>query len=385
MIRAPAGRKVSVLVADGGDHYKILEQIYHLLGDRYDVTFYVVDTGRYDYTELFPSIRKAKALRCGWRGIPFFAKLLWYGARYDVINISTGPDGSHFTELFRIVCFYLCCRLYRDKIVFTVRNTHPYLPTTPGLFSRLRWRSLRLLRRFTFETQTMRDAFVEATGMRDALVGVSYDRYSDVVPVTDVASHAAGKIRIGLLGSVNEQRRDYESVRQALSELSQDERAGIGLVTLGMCAGGADHPVIRRLSALVEVDCRDGFLSEGEFVERGMSCALLLSPLTPAKAYGVFNGSGSFGDAICLRRPMILPRFADPRQEFAPVCIYYAATGELADIFRNAGGLAQACAAAGVFERYSTTRVLEGLLADLELNCDLSVLGDRPAHKGADG
>lgn len=368
----PQDKKVRVLIADGGDHYKILEQIYHLLGNKYDVTFYVIDNKRYDYEELFPSIRKAKVLRCGMRGIPFFAKLLFHGARFDVINISTGPDGSHFTELFRIVCFYLCCVIYRRKIIFTVRNTAPYLPTRTDLFSRIRCSSIRLLRRFTFETQTMRDAFVEASGIRNALLAVSYDRYSDVSgPAAEPRMRADTdpRVRVGLLGSVNEQRRDYESICHALGELDAGERARLVLVTLGMCARGADHPVMQRLARMVEIDCRDGMLSEKEFLARGISCDLLLSPLTPRKAYGVFNGSGSFGDAIYLRKRMILPRFADPKDEFASVCIYYSSTGELADIFRNAGELSRAAASSGVFERFTTTRVLDNLLRDLQLNC----------------
>jgi hypothetical protein len=369
-VSCPPGRTPRILVADGGDHYKILEQIYHLLHPHGNLTFYIVSSRHYDYRELFPSAVKTRVITSGLRGIPFYFMLLFRGARYDVINISTGPDGTHYTDLFRILCFHLCCLLYRHKIIFTVRNTLPYLPSTPGLFASIRSRSLRLLKRFTFETATMRDAFVEASGIRNALLGVSYDRYSDLLTAEMQKKYTAPhgrRIRIGLLGSVNELRRDYGMVAEALATLGDAERSRLMFVTLGMCMGGREHPAIARLAAHVEVDVQAGVLSEDEFVERGCSCDLLISPLTLRKAYGVLNGSGSFGDAIFLRKKMILPRFADPRDEFAALCIYYADARELADVFRNAERHLAEGVPADTFERFTTRNVFKSLRMDLRL------------------
>ena len=53
--------------------------------------------------------------------------------------------------------------------------------------------------------------------------------------------------------------------------MSPSERAGIELVTLGMCAGGEDHPVVRRLLQLVSVDAQAGVLSESDFGHRALS------------------------------------------------------------------------------------------------------------------
>ena len=70
------------------------------------------------------------------------------------------------------------------------------------------------------------------------------------------------------------------------------------------------------ISRLAEVDCRGGLLSEIELIERGSACSVLLAPFGFDRPVGTFHGSGSFGDAIFLRRTLIMPRFADTDEEF---------------------------------------------------------------------
>ena len=55
----------------------------------------------------------------------------------------------------------------------------------------------------------MRDTFVESAGINNALLGISYDRYSDVYvgPADLPKTPRHGKIRIGLLGPVSEARK----------------------------------------------------------------------------------------------------------------------------------------------------------------------------------
>ncbi len=328
-------RKLNVLIAEGGDHYKILEQIYHLLHDKCELTFYIIDPKRYDYKELFPSVVNARVLTCNLRGFPFFIWLLFYGAKYDVINISTGPDGSHISDLVRIVVFYLCCLVYGRKIVLTLRNIYPYLESTPGLLAFIRSRSIRHVRRFTFETHTMRRVFSRRANRQDMLLGVSYDKYADVTVPGDTRSTAPprdGKIRIGLLGTVNEERRDYSMICDALQTMPAQQRSRLLFVTLGECREGANHRAIKALSAFVEVDCREGLLSERDLVARGRICDLLMASLTRERAYGTLRGSGSFGDAVYLQKRLILPQHADMEGEFAPMCIYYSDAAELAEI-----------------------------------------------------
>lgn len=363
-------RKLKVLVAEAGDHYKILEQIFHLLHDKCELNFFIINPERYDYRELFPSSVDSRVLICGQRGFLFFAWLLFYGSRYDLINISTGPDGGHISELVRIVFFYLCCLIYGSKIVLTLRNTYPYLESTPGLFAFIRSRAIRHVKRFTFETHTMRRVFSERSERNDMLLGVSYDKYSDVtVPSDRGAARLPGdiRVRIGLLGTVNEERRDYRLVGEALRLLLPEQRARLIFVTLGECRGGLYHRAITELSSCVEVDCREGLLSEQELAARGRACDLLMSPLNSQKAYGTLHGSGSFGDAVYLGKKLILPSFADEGKEFENLCIYYSDAASLADILRNIPGHFGRPVSPHYLEQFTTGNVYKNLLIDLEL------------------
>lgn len=369
-VRSDENRKLKVLVAEAGDHYKILEQIYHLLHDKCDLTFYLIDPKRYDYRELFPSARNARLLTCNLRGFLFFVWLLFYGARYDVINISTGPDGNHYSEIVRIVPFYLCCLLYGRKIILTLRNTRQYMESTPGVFAWLRRRAIQHVRRFTFETRTMRRIFAKSVSRKDLLLGVSYDKYTDVaVPGDDGSGQPLrdGKIRIGLLGTVNEERRDYSVICDALGLLSPEQRSWLVFVTLGQCNEGLDHPAMKKLSQLAAVDCQAGLLSELDLVVRGRACELLMATLASTKGYGTLHGSGAFGDAVHLQKRLILPRHADSEEEFAPICIYYSDAGELANVLGNLVHKLDQPIAPGFLDQFRKENVYTALIEDLRL------------------
>ena len=362
--------KLKVLVAEAGDHYKILEQIYHLLHDKCELTFLIIKPKNYDYKDLFPSAAHSRLLICKQRGFLFFAWLVFYAPKYDLINISTGPDGNHFSELIRIILFYLYCVIFGEKTVLTIRNTYSYLESTPGLFAFIRSRAIRHVKRFTFETQTMRRVFSESAKRRDLLLGVSYDKYSDVTVPGDIGSvqqaHES-KVRIGLLGTVNEERRNYALVSQALTLLPSDQREKFMFVTLGECINGTNNRVMKSLSRYVEVDCREGLLTERELAARGRACDVLMAPLNELKAYGTLHGSGSFGDAVYLGKKLILPAFADANREFGDLCIYYSDSSTLAQVLGNIRSLVSPSVSRCFLEKFATRNVLATLRRDLNL------------------
>jgi hypothetical protein len=54
------------------------------------------------------------------------------------------------------------------------------------------------------------------------------------------------------------------------------------------------------------------------------------------KSYGSTRGTGVFGDAILSGLKVVVPASVDPEHEFAPVCITYEDTQELAQILLDA-------------------------------------------------
>lgn len=364
-------RKLRVLIAEGGSHYKILEQLYHLTSQHCILHFYLIDTKRFDWREIFPSWKQTKVIKCGFKGIPFFAKLIFLGWKYDVINISTGPDGDHWTSLFSILPFYLVCTLYKRKIIFTFRNISPYLPTADNIYTILRNKSIRKLKRFTFESKTMRDTFKKRFRIEGALCGVSYDKYTDVQMYNSHFSphndYKNEEIRIGLLGHISEKRRDYDLVCNALSQLSNEQRKKLKIVTMGFILDANSNRVIQKLLQSVKVDWQKGMLSEEDFEKRGRSCHIFLAPLNHKKEYGTLFGTGSLGDAISLRKKMIIPAFADPAQEFRDICYYYKTETDLSKILGDIDTHIGTMVAETYYNKFKTKQVLSTIKKDLQL------------------
>lgn len=359
---------MEVLIVEAHDHLKVLENIDHLLKEHCSLSFYINKAPLEEWGSLFPGAKESTLIVNNFHSVSFFIWLLFHGRKFDYINISTGPEGRHYSDFLNILCFYLCCILYREKIILTVKRIRPYLRSSGGLYAYLRSKAIKKLKRFTFETNTVRSVFKEHAGVEDCLLGVSYDRYTDIF---DPGLHkmayqsANGMTRIGLPGMIDPARRDYETIINVLKRLSSEERARIELVTLGSCRGGHNNEVVKNFEKYVKVDCIGGILSAKEFDSRGVSCDLLMSPLN--KTYGTFNGSGAFGDALYLRKKIILPSYVDKEKEFKEMAIYYQDTQDLLEIFRDIQRLSKAHVDPAYYEQFSTESVFNGLVKDLKL------------------
>lgn len=329
---------MKVLIVEEFNHYKVLENLFHLFKDRYSITFYINKDTRKVKDLLSPSLKKARTIVNPVNGCVHFVWLLFFGHKFDKIYVSTGPEGKNYLESVNILFFYLCCVIFKEKITLNIKNLRPYLKSTPGIFSTIRSRSIKYIKSFTFETNTMREAFQKHTNLNQCFLGVVYDRYTDLLKTGTIEKKEPcknGKIRIGLLGTINPRRRDYTLICRVLSRLTKEERAKIVIVTLGGCTGGENNEIIKQIAKYVEVNCYDGFMSAEEFDMRGIYCDLLISPLKATMEYGEFKGSGSFGDAVYLRKKIILPQNVDPANEFKDISIYYKNEEELLSIFRN--------------------------------------------------
>lgn len=369
--------KMKVLIVEASSHTKGLEHIYHLLRNKCSLTFYFNNflDQKYNLLSLFPSVSQTHVIKNRFHHGTFFIWILFYGGKYDYIYISTGPEGNHSSEILNIIFFYVCCLFYREKIILSVKNIRSYLRSTPGLFSFLRSKSIKYLRRFTFETETQRDCFSKNANTDEPFLGISYNWYPDLLDSKfeyDSDRYPRDSVRVGLLGTINSERRDYNIIIDALKKMTVDERMSLTLVTLGGNIGESSQEVIDDLSDYVKVDCHKGmFLSAHEFDVRGTSCDLLISTLQKKGEYGKFKGSGSFGDAVYLRKKIILPTYVDENKEFNEISVYYKDLGELLAIFKNIKELSKEKVSLEFIEKFTTENVFTNLVKDLKL-CSLS-------------
>jgi hypothetical protein len=300
----------------------------------------------------------------------FFFGLLFRGWRYDYIHISTGPEESHYVAIPRIIGFYLCSKLYGKKIILMVRNILPYISNSKLAYSTSRYRSIESIKMFSFESDTLRREFVRNVITPGARYCVTYGKYSNVANnnVGDFGG-SGSNMRVGLLGSVDCDRRDYDTIINALSLLSVDHVRLIEFVVLGRCPGGKNNEIIKRLSEVTNVDVINENLTEDELTKGGLSCDILIAPLIKERLYGRLKGTGAFSDAIYLHRRMIVPEYVDPDGEFVKFCYYYSSSSDLSRIFYNLISAEVEVVNSDVWDLYSTHNVLKSLSLDLRLPC----------------
>jgi hypothetical protein len=360
-----------VLIVELYDHPKVLENTYHLINSRCSLTYFMNKDKQSSYQKLFPSANNANVIINKFHSSTMFFLLLFYGRKYDYINISTGPEGGHFSELFNVIFFYFCCLIYKKKIILTIKNIRPYLSSTGGLFSFFRSKAIRYIRRFTFESKSMKKTFEKYSDVEFPLLGVSYDRYSDLLDkkLQNKINYNYNKeeIKIGILGVIDETRRDYSSIIKVLKNTNFDKNYSITFVTLGACYGGNNNEVIKAIAEYTKIDCIKGIISDKEFDYRGTACDLLISPLLPMHEYGTFKGSGSFGDAVYLRKRIILPKFVDMKREFKDIAIYYNDIDDLQKIFNNLNNFLKISPSSEFIEKFNTNKVYNNLIKDLKL------------------
>ena len=373
--------KNEILIAESVSHLKVLSNLYRLITNNCascNLTFCTnkEKIGGESKETLFPEYGVVDWVTNPLHNVLFHCWIVFVGWKYKLINISTGPEGNHWSDSINVLFFYIGCVIYGKKTILTVKNTRSYLKSTPGILSFVRNTALKHIRGFTFETETMRDVFHEETNIDINKLGVSYDRYTDLnivnIKTADIETYAEYSCVIGLLGGVHEHRRNYDDIIGALKKLPSEKRKKLLFVTLGNTPNGSDNAVIKKLKEWTNVDYKDGWLTAEEFEIRGLSCDVLISPLRKAFEYGTYKGSGSFGDAVLLRKKIIIPDFIDPRYEFADISIYYGRDIDLSSVFENIFEYINEKTPDEYYSKFTTKSVYKNLVNDLSLNvfCD---------------
>jgi hypothetical protein len=112
---------------------------------------------------------------------------------------------------------------------------------------------------------------------------------------------------IGLLGSLDEKRRDSKLLLDALLEIEKEHRPSV-MILGSTSTPDAKSIVESYLSAGINLHGSSGqVLSETEFYLRGSKCFALIAPFRKSWGYGGAMGSGSIADAISLERPLLIP------------------------------------------------------------------------------
>lgn len=334
---------MKILIAEFANHYKVIGNTYNLIKlncVNSEITLFInkenlekkSERVTFDFVDANWKIHN-------FHSSTYFIHLLFIAHRYDVINISTGPEDPHYSNLFNVIFLYLSSIFYKNKIILTVKNTRPYLKSTRGIKSFFLNLTISNIKLITFETNTLKNIFHKETGVALSGLCVSYDRYVDLYK--SVGSKKVfpnlnnKKYKIGLLGAVDGNRRDYFEIINALKKVPVTTRKKLLFVTLGNTNGGKNNKILIELKKLVNIDITDGWISAQDFDQRGAMCDVFISPLKSSMEYGRYKGSGTFGDAVYLGKKVIIPSHVDPFYEFKETSLYYDNVLSLSQILIN--------------------------------------------------
>ena len=110
----------------------------------------------------------------------------------------------------------------------------------------------------------------------------------------------------------------------------------IKFVRLGGMIGKSSHTILEKISKYADIDRNENdWINRDQFDRAGKQCSILISTLNEDRLYGVLKGSGSFGDAIYFKIPLIIPSHCDPCKEFSDISIYYKNENQLLDLIKS--------------------------------------------------
>ena len=369
-------RQPRILVIEAEEHYFLCESSLELLGPRAELTFLIGrgltrgNRATKDWREMFTSRADGQGVVLA-RHRTIFLRALLLARRHDLVYVQTGPD---FGALTMVLGFAVMALAVGDRTIVSLHEVTAYLRQSRSLTDRLRALALRRVRGVTFESDALREFYrVSELGDRERpRLGVVYVRYA--LPTQARSERGApydeaaktGMLRVGLVGGVTHKRRDYPMLVAALRLLSAEERAAIVIVALGNCRKQKCRDIMGGIAELVAVDFLEGHLTERQFLERGQRCDLLVAPLIAEFSYGQRKGTGAFGDAIRLARPILVPRGSDPRREFSTFAREFDGSTGLADEFRAALN-ERPVLADGALEPFMVSTVFTRLNEDLAL------------------
>lgn len=356
----------SMLVVEAFGHPKVLENQYFLFKEKFKISFLVPPDKHKSYNLLMPNVMRHCNVKYSFHSTTIFLKLIFTGYQFDYIHISTGPEGKHYSTFWSHPLFYICCFLYGKKTLLTIKNSRSYLDNR-GLFYNLLHKSLPYLRLVMFETKTLMKHFLEVYPKPLNALSI-FDRYSDLLPSHQNNSRIAKEssvVKIGLLGSLDDSRRDYDTLLSALNLLNENLRDKIQIVILGACPGGESNGILKNIRKIVKTKFHDGYLSAEEFDLKGLDCDLLIAPLLEYMEYGTFKGSGAFGDAIYLQKNIIIPQYVDPDDEFSQIAYYYNDKCSLFQLLTECKDLRRRALSASFINQFNTKVISAHILSML--------------------
>ncbi len=269
----------------------------------------------------------------------FFHALL-IGRKYEYIYLVTSPEYPDYPTSFKsfllyiqqLFVFYILLIFFKKKIILYIRGIYRVVPelnkTKNKLFILIRKKLFLKVNRFICENKNLERVLKEKffyKNDKNFYVSTLYTRFFN--PLDKFPKKLENNIlTIGILGAVDPIRKDYDLIYKFIEK----NHLNVKLIFLGRIYKNFSEPVIKKFEQY-NINFKN-YLTDDDFINLGSQCDVLLSLNKEDKMYGLYKGTGSYGDALKLQQKVISPASTDPIREFADFSIYYSNKKELEEI-----------------------------------------------------
>ncbi|HEX6333432.1 MAG TPA: glycosyltransferase [Flavisolibacter sp.] len=300
-----------------------------------------------DFREDIEAVQKHQFNRFTWHfadpeaGVRTFYRQLrqfFTTDRFDVILLNS-VDARH------LVVYAALRNQTRAKVLINIHDIRNFFmhPFRPELRSLIRSAGKKIL-------QQRADGFlVNARAMKEYMEAHQLTKkpvfwLSPVIEKATVPTTGGEFLHVVVPGSIDERRRDYDFVLDAVEAVHTQVPGRIHLTFAGRPVGDYGSRIIGRMQELGELGIPTAFsedeIRETKFQEIIASASVLLSPLriktsirdATEEMYGLTKCSGNIYDAIRHGRPLVLPAGVRPPEEIVTSCLHYDSIDSLQEI-----------------------------------------------------
>jgi hypothetical protein len=264
--------------------------------------------------------------------------VIFNGFKFKYIYFSTPHEYPDYPNtliqkiyfIYTFILYLIIFLIYKKKIIFQLRSLHRYFPNISSVhkkrifYSRLRNFYLQKCENIICESEYLKKKFINMFGKKNCLnkkILVIYYAYSRR-KVKIKMKFNKKKINIGILGTVDKNRKDYSILTKVLEHKFFLYKK-ISLTFLGSLNTKFSKDKIKEFSKFSKNIITKKYFTEKEFQKFGKKCTFLISLNNKTNFYGKYRMSGCFGDAIILKKYLYCPSFEDPIREFSNFTFYY--------------------------------------------------------------
>jgi len=361
---------MKLLIVENAEHYKVISNLYILFSQRYKTKVLL----KKKYCKYVSNIPRRNFINFILPNVFVFWIVIFKAPFYNRIIISSGTEYKFgFQGIIYSLGLFFLITLFPEKVILNIRNIDKYL--IPQIKSKVNYnQSLRIkiaesANRITFETESLLNSFKTLYNSKRTLFSVLYVYYSDFYKLDDLPDKNE-IFRIGVLGYVNPERRNYDLLLKSITKLKNISEVKIACSFLGKCRKEYASLIKKKFNQFEDVEIFTEYISDSNFLLHANKCNILIAPLsenTNMGAYGLSKSTSAFGDAISLNKKLVIPLFADKDLEFSSFTDYYTTTNELTNFLLNAVSEMNTSLSEKLFANYSTKNVIKKLIIDLEL------------------